>query len=369
MRIALPLMALLFALGSADAQRHKIDEVNAEKPDGLLLQQIGQEENAAKKIDLMEQFLVKYPRHEGVPWMLEMLQPAYVKAGNIDKVIATGERMFAIDPNDIECALQTLKAVETKKDPDAIKKWSAATSAAARKFLAGTGEKSAGDVDYAKQVDTYTEYALYRAAVENPDPKRRIDLIETLEQRNPKCEYVPKLQQPLFTAYRQAGDNAKALALAEKILATDQSDEEMLIVAADNYFNQKKEPDKVHAYCARIVEILDQKPKPQGVADGDWNKRKHLFTGMAHYMSGKLYYTQSKFAPADKELRAALPLIEGNATMKPEVLYLLGFANYKLEKAQEAADFYKACAAIKSPFQALAAKNLAGVKSQYRGIR
>jgi hypothetical protein len=61
--------------------------------------------------------------------------------------------------------------------------------------------------------------------------------------------------------------------------------------------------------------------------------------------------------------------VESNANLKPEVLYLLGFANYKLDKAQEAANYYKACAAIKSQFQALAAKNLQGIKNQYHGIQ
>jgi TolA-binding protein len=55
--------------------------------------------------------------------------------------------------------------------------------------------------------------------------------------------------------------------------------------------------------------------------------------------------------------------------MKAEALFYLGQANYKLEKAQDAANFFRDCAAIKSRFQATAAKNLAAVKAQYRGIK
>ena len=47
-------------------------------------------------------------------------------------------------------------------------------------------------------------------------------------------------------AYRQAGDNAKALALAEKVVAGGQGNEDMLLVLADQYLQQKKEPEKVH---------------------------------------------------------------------------------------------------------------------------
>jgi tetratricopeptide (TPR) repeat protein len=117
------------------------------------------------------------------------------------------------------------------------------------------------------------------------------------------------------------------------------------------------------------VELIAAKPKPEGMADADWAARKGLVTGIARYTNGKLYYNENNFGKADSELRAALPLVENNAAMKAEVLYLLGFANYKLDKAQEAANYYRACAAIKSPFQALATKNLAGVKTQYTGIK
>ena len=143
----------------------------------------------------------------------------------------------------------------------------------------------------------------------------------------------------------------------------------MLLVVADNYLQNKKDPEKVHTYSAKIVGVMGAKPKPEGVSDADWMARKNLVTGLAHYLSGKLYYNESRFAQADQELRAALPSVESNAAIKPEVLYLLGFANYKLDKPQEAANYYRACAAIKSQFQATAAKNLQGIKTQYSGVK
>jgi len=370
------LVVLMAVAMTASAQRHKIEEVNSEKPEGKLLQQIMQENDAAKKATLLEQFATEFPKDPGAAWVLEQLQGIYVKAGDADKTLAAGDKLLALDPDHPEAALQCLKAAETKKDPALIKKYSAAASAAARKMAAKPEPKEAGEVaawkaetDYAKQVDTYADYALYRAALESRDPKAVIELSEMLRERSPKGEYADKVAQPLFVAYRQAGDNAKAVALAEQILATDQSNEDMLLVVADNYLQQKKNPDKVHAYSAKIADVMGQKPKPEGVNDADWTARKRLVTGLAHYMNGKLYYNEANFAKADQSLRAALPLVESNAALKPEVLYLLGFANYKLEKPQDAATFYRECAAIKSPYQATAAKNLLGLKNQYQGIK
>ena len=130
------------------------------------------------------------------------------------------------------------------------------------------------------------------------------------------------------------------------------------------------EPAKVHAYSAKVVEMMAAKPKPEAMTDESWAVRKKMVTGVAHFLNGKLYYNETNFAKADQSLRLALPLlVESNAPLKPEALYLLGFANYKLEKPQEAANDYRECAAIKSPFQATATKNLQGLKAQYHGIK
>src|SRR5215471_10495237 len=135
MKLRLFCVALALAL-PASGQRHKVEEVNAEKPDGKLLQQIMQENDAAKRTALMEQYSTEFGQSKELPWVLEQLQAAYVKANDADKTLSTGDRLLALDPDDPEAAMQNLKAAETKKDPAAIKKYAVATSAAARKMAA-----------------------------------------------------------------------------------------------------------------------------------------------------------------------------------------------------------------------------------------
>src|SRR5689334_18450806 len=106
------LVILLTLTAAAFAQRHKLEEVNAEKPDGKLLQQIMQENDAAKKTALMEQFAAEFPKADSSAWVLEQLQTGYVKANDPDKIIASGEKLLALDPDDPEAALQCLKAAE-----------------------------------------------------------------------------------------------------------------------------------------------------------------------------------------------------------------------------------------------------------------
>jgi hypothetical protein len=136
---------------------------------------------------------------------------------------------------------------------------------------------------------------------------------------------------------------------------------------ADNYLQNKKEPEKVHAYSAKVVELTSAAAKPEGVGDAEWKKRNDILKGVAQYMSGKLYFNDNKFAPADKQLRGALPVID--PSMKAEVLFMLGMANYKMDKAQEAADFFKACSALSGPYQARSLQNIKAIRAQYRGIK
>ena len=366
---------MIFAC-AAFGQRHKLEEVDAEKPEGKLLQQILQESDTAKKTALLEQFATEFPKGEATPWALEQLVGLHVKANSPDKILATGQQLLALDPDDPETALQCLKAAEAKKDLPLIISFSAKTSANARKMAGEPQPKEAEEVaswkssvDYAKQVDVYADYALFRAAVESRDPKAVAELSEALEQRSPQSEYVPKLRDALFVAYRQGGANDKAVALAEKVIGTGQANEDMYLVVIDSYSQQKKEPEKVHTYAARIVEMMNSKAKPEGISDADWTARKNLVIGLSRYLSGKLYELENKHALAETELRAALPLVEGNANLKPEVLFLLGQANYKMEKVQDAVNYFRQCAAIQSPYRAQATKNVQVIQKQYRGIK
>lgn len=368
------LLTLLLTAG-AFGQRYKAS-INTETPEGQALQQIGQESDDAKKLALLEKFVETYPKSENLGYVYALLQPIYAKANQPDKVMAMGEKLLAMDATDLDASLQSLKAAEAAKDPDLVRKWSDQTSQIAKKLMATPQPKEADDVedwkkkvDYATQVNTYTEYALYAAALQTGDPKKKIELIEGLQERNPQTEYLAKALPYQFLAYRQAGDNVKAVAIAEKVLATDQSNEDMLLVVADSYMQKNREPDKVLAYSAKMIELINGKPKPEGVADADWEKRKQLISGLGHLMSGKIYYNQGKFGQADKELRAALPFLEGNATLKAETLFHLGMSNYKMEKISEALKYYQQTAAIRSPYQAQAQKNVTAIRAQYRAVK
>ncbi len=362
------LLAALFAAGTLAAQHTPI--IDASTPEGQALQKIGQEADDAKKTPLLEEFVTTYPASPSIGWVYEQLQPAYVKAGKFDEALSLGDKLLALNGDDTEAALQNLKAAEGKKDLALVLKWSDRTDQNAKKALAAPEPKDADELDnwkkhqeYAKQVAQYTEYSLFAAALQSTDPKKKLELVNALRTRNGKSQYLPQMAQQEFLAYRQMGDNAKAVALAENILATDQTNEDMLLVVTDSYMQKKINADKVLTYSTKMVDVMSAKPKPEGVSDADWDKRKNLIIGLGHQWSGKTYMDQNKFAQADKELRLALPMISGDNNLKGETTFLLGLANYKMKKIPEAIRFNQMCAAIRSPYQAQAEKNIKAMQS------
>ncbi|MCS7023953.1 MAG: hypothetical protein NZV14_04085 [Bryobacteraceae bacterium] len=372
------LLAAAVMTGICAAQRHKL-VINAETPEGQLLQQIGQEQDTAKKTSLMEEFLAKHPKHEGAGWVLDQLVNSYLKANDFDKALDAGQKLLSLDPDDLSTSHNCLKAAEGKKDPDAIRRWAASTSALARKIAAtpkpadaDAEEEWKSNVDYAKQVDTYTEYALYVAALGAQDPTKRIALIEALQAQSPQSQYIRQLEGLYFLALRQAQQNDKAIAVAEKVLEREQTNEDMLLAVMDHYYNKKQNPDKVIAYGNKLAELMSSKPKPEGVSEADWEKRKRLMIGMGYWMSGMTYASQNKHVETDRDLRKALPLVSDNDQLKAQALFYLALANYRLGEPRndkkliaEALRFNQQCAAIKSPFQATARKNAAAISAQY----
>jgi tetratricopeptide (TPR) repeat protein len=381
MSIRLLSLFMVLALSAAVAQRHKLATINAETDQGRLLQVVSQENDPAKQMIAMEEFALKFPKDPAAGWVFTRMQAAYSKAGNHDKAIETGEKLLAIDPMDIDAAYANLKASEGKKDAEGVLKWSDTTSQIARKAVAApkTAEQSDEEfkhaVDFAKQVDTYTEYSLYATALQETDPAKVMKLAEALEQRNPKSQYIEMVMPRYSAVARQANAMPAAVAYGERAYQRGQFSEDMLLLMADQALQSGKEPAKVIQYAEKVLEIMGSKAKPEGVSDADWDRKKNVTTGLAYWMAGTTLSGQNKFAEADKMLRPSLPLVKDNPQLHGMALFHLGLANYKMaqkskNKAQiaDAVSFSKQSAAIKGPLQAQAAKNVRVMQQEF-GVR
>lgn len=258
---------------------------------------------------------------------------------------------------DLDTAFQGLKEAESKKDVAQVKKFGVETLRLTRLMITGAAEgedKAAGAqrAAYAREVQVRAEYALYATAIQAP-AAQTVDLLAALAEESPKSKYLDEGgYAAYFRALSQTGQAAKIPAIAEKGLASFPDSDELLLVLARTALD-RKQSDRALGYAQRLIAAL------QG--------RKSAALGHAYYIAGVVHYEQKKLLDADKELRAALPLIQGNEQMLAYTYFNLGLVNYQLGSAMrdrrrvmEASQFSDKAAAIKSPIADQAWRN-AGV--------
>lgn len=373
---SLALLLILFPpLAAPFSAQRQASMINTATPQGRLLQQVKDESDDAKKIALMEQFLAQYPEDEGATWVNSQMVTSCVKVGQFDKALAAAEKVLAKDPGDVGTAYEAVKAAEAKKDPDAVCRWAVQASDLARKILQAPKGSDESDeafkerVDSAKRLDTYTEYALFNMAIQAPEPARKVELLRTLAARAPESTYLSQAQGLYFQALTQAGDVPGAVALAEKLIAKGQANEEMLATSGDYILRQKGDPQKVLDYSSKLRALVDSRSKPDSVSDADWQKWRNRFLGWGMWLEGVAYGVQGKYADSNKALRQALPQLEGNDEYKAGALFNLGVANSQLKNVADAGRFFEQCATLSTPYRAMCTDNLKRIRATYRVVK
>jgi hypothetical protein len=260
-----------------------------------------------------------------------------------------------------------IKQAEQKKDPDQVTKLALQTSKSAKAEAARPQPSDPSEVDnwkkrveFAKEVENFAEYSLATTAIANPS--KSVELVDTLIQINPKSKYLGLCA----STYLEALGPKRQTEGAQKILNGDPNSEDALYVMASGTMNG--------AYATRLVNVMKSKPKPEGMSEADWDKKKALFLGEGYYIAGAAACTKQTWTDCDRDLRAALTYVSKEpAVAGPTYLYL-GLANYNLAKLtndharlEQAEKFSEQSAAISGPTQAQAAKNAAMMKQELAG--
>lgn len=360
------LLFILVALASLMTAQHAKPVYDPETKEGLLIQHIQQETDPSEKLHYMEQFAVQYPTHSSIAWVYEQLQPAYMKDKAWDEAMRIGEKRVAVEPENLDAAKLSLKAAESKGNQDDIAKWADCEWKMASQ-IAAKGGRNAAD---AQQTQLYAEYSLFNIAQQTTDPARRLELLKSLQERNPKSPYAENIPAECFAIYKKLNQMDKAVALANETLAADPDNLDMLMAVSEYRFGREEARDKVIASMVHVIEVLGKKPRPDNLGEEDWAKKKSHVLGAAYYMGGVSSSIAGQYGRADQMLRAALPLIAGDATQEATALYQLGVTNYHLadntpSRAREALAYWRRCASIKSNFQAQAIKNVESVRNEF----
>jgi hypothetical protein len=334
---------------------------------------IEHETDAGRKQALLEEFVQTYSGKPITAWAYSQLESIYLQGQQYDKALEAGTKSLALDPNSLEAAYGNLKTAEAKSDPALVAKWAGETARIAHSAAATVpaGDSAAkARADYAKQVETYTEYAIYAAALKTNDPAQIITLVESLEQRNPQSPYLGQAYGRYLNALRQSGQQDKAAQAAERQIARDPGNEDALLFVAGAYM-QEKQDAKAAEYADKLVTLINTKQKPENTSAADWEKKRNSTLGLAYWIEGVSSANLKQYAKADKSLRSALPLLQDNQEALAMGLFHLGVADYQLGKLkrsramlEDALKYSQQSAAMKSPLQQQAQNNVAAIRRQ-----
>jgi hypothetical protein len=378
MRRFVPVLGLLLAAGASALDRHKPD-IDAESADGILLQRIQQEPAPARKLALLEKYVVEFPKEPGAVWVYEQLLPIYMEAKQYEKVVATAAGLLALDPDDLDSAHYALKTAEIQKDQDLIRKysllcWDLAAKAAQAKRPADPDDVAdwTKQLEFAKQVQTYSEFVLGAQAAAESDPAKKALLVQNLEKRNAQSKYLATAKSDPSHLPIIALSPEKAFELADRGLMNDPDNEDYLLTVADHFLTVQREFPRVLACALRILDVMPRKSRPEKLSASEWENKKAKYLAFANWMAGVVYGKQARYGLSDRHLRASLSYIHDDPRLLATAYFYLGYDNYAMAGelrdkglAVEAVKFSKLCAAIEGPFQPLAQRNLEALRNDF----
>lgn len=156
-----------------------------------------------------------------------------------------------------------------------------------------------------KEIKDPAEYNAYVGAVQQTDPAAKISGLEAFLTQYPNSVMKEDGLELLMGTYQQAGNQAKVIDTANRLLAVNPDNTRALVLLAYNERAAQKWPDaKTHA--ERGLQALTKMTKPDGVSDADFAKQKAQLGGLLNSVAGFSALQMKDYASAQKYLRPAV---------------------------------------------------------------
>jgi tetratricopeptide (TPR) repeat protein len=366
-----------FFLLAAIATRAQVTQImiTAGTPEDKALQEISAENDGAKRVAMLQDFLKQYASNpQAVAYGEWQLSQQYLEQGDTARAMEHGEKALQLQPANLDVLVSLTmvaqKAKATDKVMECVVRGGTAFNGYAKEPRPEgmTPEVFKLRVEQAqdpfRQQYEYLEVTGLNTMVAEENAKKRMSYVERFIAAYPGSRFEDQVMQLAVYTLGQTNDSARLLSFSEKALATNPDSITILTVIANAFADSTDQAlaPRAETYARKALEL--SKGKTAGA-----DSKLALYTGLAHSALGYALLRQEKNVPAITELKTASDELKGNADAYPSALYRLGFAYAKTGKLPEAKAALTELAAINSPYQQSAKDLLAKVDAAAKAPR
>jgi tetratricopeptide (TPR) repeat protein len=333
------------------------------------LTEISAATDPAQKLALLDKFAAG-PGSEGDNPILAdgLYVDYYIEQKNYDKALEYGDKLFALDADNFQNAMNMIRAASEKGDSERVVGYGEKAQGILKRYKeapapANTApqvweEQKAKTLESNKDGVAYIQQAVYNGALQARDAGKRAALLTRFAQAFPDSPYTNQALGVAATSYLQAQNAPKMLEVANGLLAKDPNNLGMLLVLSDYYCDKVDQLAKAETYSKKAISLLDAAPRPEGLTDQQWAQQKGLQKGLALSSLGQVNIEKKDNAQAVDNLKAAAPLLKSDDGSYGRNQYRLGFALLNLKRTAEAKEAFTQAASVNGPYKSLAQDKL-----------
>jgi tetratricopeptide (TPR) repeat protein len=341
------------------------------------LNEINATTDPSQRLALIEKFAEGPGKEGSYPLVANgLFVDYYLAQKNYDKAFEYGDKLFALDPDSFQNAINMVRAAAEKGDVDRLSSYGEKAGGIIQRYKAAPApdgtpaasweEQKTRTLEANKDTFVYVQQLVFSGVYQVKEPAKRAALLVKFAQAFPDSAYANRALGVAATAYQQAQNTAKMLEVSNGVLAKDPNDLGMLLLLSDYYCDKTDQVDKAGAYAKKVISLLDTAQKPEGLTDEQWTQQKALQKGLALSSLGQVNIEKKDNALAVENLKAAAPLVKPDDGSYARNQYRLGFALLNLKKNAEAKEAFTQAASVNSPYKALAQDKLKGLPAPPR---
>jgi len=172
-----------------------------------------------------------------------------------------------------------------------------------------------------KEIKDPAEYNAYVGAVQQTDANAKISGLEAFLVQYPNSVMKEDALELLMGSYQQAGNQAKVIETANRLLTANPDNVRALVLLAYNERAQQKWAD-ARQHAEHGLQALPKMAKGEGISDADFEKQKSQLAPLLNSIAGFSALQLKDYPAAQQHLRAAVEADPNNV----EIVYPLALA-------------------------------------------